>query len=426
MSEARRRGRRAWLAVAAAAFSGSVAGQAGPDAARQALRDGERLWSQKRTRSAVEALLRAATQPEVAAEARYRLGRIYFFKGWQAEGAFPGWHDEPEYREQALAEFERALEQAPSFPEARRWRSRALHALGRDAGPDAPASVPADAAASDEIQRLRAEKRHAELIEAARGFVDSFPDSERLPAVYDALIEAYATTPGVSEQAARLAIDTRIAAQPDPGAYLAGANLLLRLGAYDRARQLAEQAAPAAQAFVSENLGSYKLADKARGVVERARASSADLAGWVLFQQGDLAAAEARLIEAERLSRGQDFANQFHLAELLRRKRAPAEARDRYLNALALAGGAEAQRLAVRRALAELRAEAGHDPAEAEAEAWLAGELQRRREERRAEALRSMVDRPLPALRLVSLAGAPVDLTKLRGRVLLFTFFASW
>jgi len=37
-----------------------------------------------------------------------------------------------------------------------------------------------------------------------------------------------------------------------------------------------------------------------------------------------------------------------------------------------------------------------------------------------------MVDRPLPPLALTSPGGAPVDLSKLRGKVLLLNFFASW
>jgi hypothetical protein len=40
--------------------------------------------------------------------------------------------------------------------------------------------------------------------------------------------------------------------------------------------------------------------------------------------------------------------------------------------------------------------------------------------------LASLVDRPLPELPLQSLSGAPFDASKLRGKVLLYKFFASW
>jgi hypothetical protein len=40
--------------------------------------------------------------------------------------------------------------------------------------------------------------------------------------------------------------------------------------------------------------------------------------------------------------------------------------------------------------------------------------------------LASLVDRPLPALPLQSLSGAPFEASKLRGKVLLYKFFASW
>jgi len=112
------------------------------------------------------------------------------------------------------------------------------------------------------------------------------------------------------------------------------------------------------------------------------------------------------------------------LAELLRKKGELKEAAEHYLNALSLAGGAEAQRAAGQKELAQLRASEGHDAAGFAA--WLKGELDRRREERRAQALGSMLDRAVPKLPLTSLSGEPVDMSKLRGKVLLYKFFASW
>jgi len=416
-----------WGAALAAAFAfvgGSASAQSSAQAARQALGDGERLWRLKRTRSALEAFEKAAAHKDFAAEAHHRIGRIYFFKGWEAEGAFPGWHEEVEYREKALLAFDEALKRAPASEEARLLRWKALRSLGRETGPEPLLTPPPDAAPAEQIQKLRAEKKHAELIEQARSFAARFPDSERLPAVYDALIEAYQATPAIAIETIAAATFARIAARPDPGAYITGANLLVSRGALDQAARLAVELVPAAETFIDENLGSYKLAEKAKGSLNRTRATSADLVGWILFLQGDASGAEAKLLEAERLSRGQDFTNQFHLAVLRRKKGELKEVGERYLNALSLAGGTLAQRAAAQKELAELRAGAGQDAAGFPA--WLKGELDRRREERRAQLLGSMLDRAVPKLPLASLSGEPIDMSKLRGKVLLYKFFASW
>jgi hypothetical protein len=59
-------------------------------------------------------------------------------------------------------------------------------------------------------------------------------------------------------------------------------------------------------------------------------------------------------------------------------------------------------------------------------DAWLEAELSRRREARKAAALESLVDRPLPKLTLTTIDGRPYDTSSLRGKVLLLNFFASW
>ena len=416
---------RSWAGAAlAVALASAAVAQPAADAGRRALQDGDRLWRAKLTRSALDAFEKAAASKASAADAYERIGRIYLFKGSESEGAFPGWHEEAEYREKALLAFEQALLRAPDSETARLGRWKALRALGRDAGPEPAPAPPPDAAPAEQIQKLRAEKRHADLIEQARSFATRFPDSERLPAVYDALLEAYQATPATPADAIAAAVLARIAARPDPGAYVAGANLLMGRGAFDQARKLALELVPAAETFIDENIGSYKLAEKAKGSLNRTRATSADLVGWMLFGKGDLSGAEAKLVEAERLSRGQDFANQFHMGELLRKKGELKDARERYLNALSLAGGAEAQRAAARQALAQVQASEGQDAGGFDA--WLKGDLDRRREERRAQLLGSMLDRAVPKLPLVSLKGEPVDLSKLRGKVLLYKFFASW
>jgi tetratricopeptide (TPR) repeat protein len=383
------------------------------------LREGERLWRMKYTRSAIAAFEKAARVRETAAAAQLGLGRIYYFKGFEAEGALPGFHEEVAYREKALQAFEAALTLQPASAEARLWRYRTLHGLGRATGEQPPPPAPpVDLAAADEIQKLRAEKKYAELLEPARAFAQRFPESERLPSVYDALIEAQQAVPD-SLAMLTAAIDARIAARPDPAAYAAGANALLARGEYDAAAKLAEALVPATATFVEENLGSYKLQGKATASLNRARATSLDLVGWTLFLKGDLAGAETKLLEAERLSRAQDFTNQVRLAELYAKKRSNDDAREHYLNALSLTGGAPAQRAAATKALAASHAGAGFD-------AWLDQDLARRREERRTRMLASLVDRPLPQLPLTSLSGEPFDASKLRGRVLLYKFFASW
>lgn len=409
------------LALAAAFVLAGASASAQPDV----LREAERLWRLKHTRSALAAFERAAKVKETAAAAQLGLGRIYYFKGFEAEGAFPGFHEEIAYRQKALAAFEQALELQPSLQEARVWRWRTLRMLGRDAGEEPPPPAPAaDVVAADPIQKLRADKKYAELIEPARAFVARFPESERLPAVYDALLEAYLVSPSTPVESLAAAIDARIAARPDPSAFAVGATALITRGQHDAGGRLAAALVPATETFIDENLGSFKLQGKATASINRARATSLDLVGFSLFLKGDLPAAEEKLLEAERLSRGQDFANQVHLGGLFARKAAVRDARERYLNALSLSAGTPPLRTAATNALAELRA--AEDPEPGHFDAWLEQELQRRRDERRTRMLESMLDRPMPALPLVSLSGEPFDASRLRGKVLLYKFFASW
>src|SRR4029078_3017544 len=71
-----------------------------------------RLW---RTATAEQALIAASKSPAYKAEAQYWLGRIYFFKGYQAENAFPGWHEEVAYRPRAVAAFTAARDAKPDW-----------------------------------------------------------------------------------------------------------------------------------------------------------------------------------------------------------------------------------------------------------------------------------------------------------------------
>src|SRR5262249_33549374 len=86
---------------------------------REQLTKGKTLWDQRLSKSAIVALEEATKNPATAAEAYEALGRMYTFKGWQQEGAFPGWHDEPAYRERALAALRAAVKADPSRQSAR-------------------------------------------------------------------------------------------------------------------------------------------------------------------------------------------------------------------------------------------------------------------------------------------------------------------
>src|SRR4030095_15435491 len=96
------------LAIAGAVvFMGATAlAQTG---AQQQLERGIAVWGQRLAKSAIAALEVAARDPKTAAAAHEALGRIYTFKGWQQENAFPGWHDEPGMRVKALAELKAAV-----------------------------------------------------------------------------------------------------------------------------------------------------------------------------------------------------------------------------------------------------------------------------------------------------------------------------
>src|SRR5262245_2454796 len=87
--------------------------------ARDALAKGKGFWDQRLAKSAISALEAAARDNSVAAEAHEVLGRIYTFKGWQQESVFPGWHDEPSYRERALAELKAAVAADPTRASAK-------------------------------------------------------------------------------------------------------------------------------------------------------------------------------------------------------------------------------------------------------------------------------------------------------------------
>jgi thiol-disulfide isomerase/thioredoxin len=351
--------------------------------ARDQLARGKSLWDQRLAKSAIAALELAAKNPETAAEAHEVLGRIYTFKGWQQESAFPGWHDEPSVRARALAELK--------------------------------AAVTADPARASAQEALKAAEAFA-----AADKVDPAPPRPEIKAL-DAKIEA-ALAPDVPIAAFEKAFETRAQAQGDPAPFFTTAQKLIERGDYDRAVMLATLGAKASDHFVDENLSAYQMTGKSEGSKARGRASAADLIGWAQFMKKNYAAAAENLGEAERLSQGQDFVNQYHLGELARAQKVPARARDRYLDALSLAGGPAPLRQKAKESLAALQTgvnAGGFD-------AWLETELARRREDRKAAMLKSLVDRPLPKLALTTVDGKPFDASLLRGKVVLLDFFASW
>ena len=366
--------------VVAVTASGAIA----QGTAREQLARGQAAWDQRLSASAITALEAATRDASTAAEAWEALGRLYTFKGWQQDSVFGGWHDEPAYREKALAALKASLAAEPG-------RASAQEAL-----------------------------RIAEGF-AAADKVDSAPPRAEIRAL-DAKIDAFRTMPEAPVADVVAAIDVRIKAQADPTPYFTGAQVLLDRGEYDRAVALAERGATASDRFIQENLSAYQMQGKSQGAAARGRGTAADLIGWAAFLRKDNVAAATKLDEAERLL-GQDFTNQFHLGELARSRNVPDRARDHYLNALSLSGGPPPLRQRVTQALT------GVLPAGSTAagfDAWLESELTRRREERRADALKSLVDRPLPTLTLTTVDGRPYDTSGLRGKVLLLNFFASW
>ena len=210
-------------------------------------------------------------------------------------------------------------------------------------------------------------------------------------------------------------------AAADPAPYFASAQQMLDRGEYDRAIETANAGAAASDRFVAENLSAYQMPGKAQGFLARGHASAAAIAGWALFKKGDTAGAIKRLEEAEQLFQGLDGANQIQLGDVERARKSPARAREHYLNALSL-NVTPAMHEAALQALVEVAPES----ATSGLDTWLAKELDARRAARHDAALRSIVNKPLPALPLKTLDGKPFDVGSLKGKVVLLDFFASW
>ena len=328
-------------------------------------------WFALRTKSAEQGLIAATKFPDTAAEAHYWLGRIYEFKG-NAEGMFPGFHEEVSYRARAEAEFKAAGTPKPEW---------ALEAQG-----------------------------FANALKAA-----------------DAAIVKLQSDSQASGTAIRQAIEYRIKLRPDPMSYVIGANLLLaRNTELPFVLQLAGEGQTAGERFIRENESSYKLDGKVQASLDRNAATFADLAGFVLYRQGDIAGAETRLAEAARLFRNNDINNQLHLAELSVSKGDRSTAEDHYLNVIELAYNEQSAEARARAQAAVLALRAKTGESADESKAWLTEMLDRKREQRRNASISNMQGRRLPNLVLKDLQGNNVDLRAERGNVVLLNFFASW
>jgi tetratricopeptide (TPR) repeat protein len=364
--------------------------QSGPSTSsgrgHEQLTRGEQLWRQRLAKSALAALEAAAADPATAAAAHESMGRIYLLKGWQQEGVFPGWHDEPEFRERAVAAFKRALALDPK-------RAGAAEAL-----------------------------KQIEGFAAAPGVVAPAPPQPEVAAL-DRQIESFRTAPSISNAEFDALVEKRAKAQADPTPFFTAAQIMLERRDYARAADLARRAVPVAERFISENESAYGMEGKSSGARRRMRIASLEMLGAIALSRMYLTDAATHLEEADRLARGLDALVQFRLGELAGARGKPDAALDHYVTTLSLSGGPPAMRERAREEAQEiysLRSAAKDFPA------WLAEEIGRRRSERQATAVKSALDRPLPALTLTRLDGSAVDVGALRGKVLLLNFFSSW
>lgn len=97
-----------------AAVAAAVATSLAQTPAREALACGTAAWNRRLASTAIAQLQIAAKDASTAAEAHEVLGRIDTFKGWQQDNVFPGFHDEPAYRDKAIAELQASLKADPT------------------------------------------------------------------------------------------------------------------------------------------------------------------------------------------------------------------------------------------------------------------------------------------------------------------------
>src|SRR3954453_5764219 len=157
--------------------------------AREQLARGIALWDQRLANDAIAAPEPAARDRSTAAEAHEALARLFTFKGWQQDNVFPGWHDEPSFRDKAIAELKAAV-----------------------------AADPARASAQ-------------EALKTAEGFaaadkVDPAPPRPEIRAL-DQKLQSYQNAPEAPVSDILAAIDARAKAQADPAPFFTGAQILI-------------------------------------------------------------------------------------------------------------------------------------------------------------------------------------------------------
>jgi tetratricopeptide (TPR) repeat protein len=212
--------------VVAATVVLMAAGVLAQTAARDQIARGNEFWNQRLAKSAISALEAATRDRSTAAEAHEALGRIYTFKGWQQDNVFSGWHDEPSFRERALAELKAAV-----------------------------AADPARASAQEAL-------RIGEGFAAAEK-VDPAPPRPEIRAL-DAKLQSFQTQPAATVAEIVAAVEARAKAQADPAPYFTGAQILIDRGEYDRAIALAERGATVSDRFIDENLSAYQMTGSRR------------------------------------------------------------------------------------------------------------------------------------------------------------------
>src|SRR6266849_9964797 len=213
--------------VTTAAVVVTVSGVLAQSAARGRLARGNALWDQRLANSAIAALEAAARDRSTAPEAYEALGRLYTFKGWLQDNVFPGWHDEPAYREKALAALKASLA-------ADATRASAQEALRMVEG----------FAAADKVDPAapRPEVRALDVKLQSYQTTGSDPKSGSDPATVSDIVAA---------------IEARAKAQADPAPYFTGAQILIDRGEYDLAIAMAQRGVAASDRFIDENLSAY-------------------------------------------------------------------------------------------------------------------------------------------------------------------------
>lgn len=369
------------IALILAGFAAAYAQTNAPSRLEKA----HRLWDQRLANSAIAAFEKATKNPADAAEAWEALGRIYMFKGWQQEGAFPGWHDETDARAKAVDALKRAVAADPK-------RTSAAEAL-----------------------------KQALAFASSSTVVPPAPPRPEVVAL-DAKIEAWAKSKApVSELEALMAARAKL--QADPAPFFTVAHMLIDRKEYARAQAYANDGRLASARFTHENESAYLMTGKYRNFAARNRAAGLVISGTIALARMDFTQAETLLEQADRMTHGDDVAAQVRLGDLAMARKDLDRAETHYVNALSLTGGPGPLRTHATEALMNIRASledsAGFD-------AWLEETVKRRREERRAQALKSVLNRPLPPVALTSLDGKRIDPASFRGKTLLLNFFSSW